>query len=280
MLVVVLAFLPSPGTNAIHLGPLQVRLYGLMIALGVLAGVWLASRRWAARGGDPAMVATIATWAVPAGLVGARLYHVVTDYRSYEGRWFDVVAVWRGGLGIPGGIIAGIVTGIVVARRRGWPVADLLDAAVPALPLAQAIGRLGNYFNQELFGRPTRLPWALDVDVAHRPDRYLHAATFHPTFAYEAVWNLGLCAVLILLDRRRTLRPGSILWAYVLGYGLGRLWVEELRVDPASLILGVRVNLWVSGLAILLGGTMLLVRQITWTRPDQVEAGHQGDRPA
>ena len=249
--IAVLAAIPSPSDNAIQLGPLQLRAYGLAIAAGVLVAATVAQRRWAARGGDPADISRLATWSVIAGLVGARAYHVMTDYRRFEGRWLHVPAVWEGGLGIPGGLLAGVVTGVVLARRRGLPAAELLDVVAPAIPLAQAIGRLGNWFNQELFGRPTTLPWGLRIDPANRPIGYEHFATFHPTFLYEAAWNLLLAVGLVLWERRRPdARPGRLFALYVAGYGLGRMWVEALRIDEATRIAGIRVNIWVSAIAV------------------------------
>ena len=244
--------IPSPPENAIGIGPLQLRAYGLAIAFGVLVGVWVAQRRWATpRGGNPADISYLATWSVIAGLIGARAYHVLTDYDRFQGRWLHAFAVWEGGLGIPGGLLAGVVTGVVLARRRGLPAAQLLDVVAPAIPIAQAIGRLGNWFNQELFGRPTNLPWGLRVDVAHRPDSYERFATFHPTFLYEALWNLALAGLLVLYERRRPgAPPGTLFALYVGGYGLGRLWVEALRIDDATRLAGLRVNIWVSLLAI------------------------------
>jgi prolipoprotein diacylglyceryl transferase len=246
-----LGSIPSPSGNSIHIGPLELRAYGLAIAVGVIVAVTVAQRRWAARGGDPADVSRLATWSVVAGLIGARAYHVLTDYHRFQGQWFDAVKVWEGGLGIPGGLIAGVVTGVVLARRRGLPAAVLLDVVAPAIPLAQAIGRLGNWFNQELFGRPTDLPWGLRIDPEHRPDGYERFATFHPTFLYEALWNLALAGLLVLYERRRPAgRPGRVFALYVAGYGLGRLWVEALRIDEATRLAGVRVNIWVSLIAI------------------------------
>ena len=245
------AAIPSPPGTGIDLGPFELRAYGLAIALGVIAAVAIAQRRWAARGGDPADISNLATWSVLAGLAGARLYHVVTDYRRFQGRWLDVLAVWEGGLGIPGGLLAGVVTGVLLARRRGLPAAQLLDVVAPAIPVAQAIGRIGNWFNQELFGRPTTLPWGLHVDAGRRPEGFETYSTFHPAFLYEALCNLALAAVLVVYERRHPDgRPGRLFAMYVAGYGLGRLWVEALRIDPASRILGLRVNIWVSLVAI------------------------------
>lgn len=246
-----LGAIPSPGSST--LGPFHM--YGLMIALGVVAAVELGRVRWRARGGNPDDLYNIAMWAVPAGLIGARLYHVLTDWRSYEGRWLDALKIWQGGLGIPGGMALGIAVGVWAARRRGARLPSILDAVVPALPLAQAIGRLGNWWNQELFGRPTSLPWGVRIDAVHRPLEYIGASTFHPTFLYEMLWNLALCGALIAVDRRRVLRPGNILPLYVLGYFVGRLWIESLRVDTASIIGGLRVNIWLSIVGI--GGSLL-----------------------
>ncbi len=262
-----LASIPSPGSKAIEIGPLSLRAYGLMIALGVLAGVELVRRRFAARGLDPDHVSAIAVWAVPAGLVGSRLYHVATDWKRFRGDWWDVFAVWHGGLGVPGGILLGAIVGVWVARRRGLPLGVTADAFAPGIPLAQAIGRLGNWFNQEVFGRPSDLPWALEIDPENRPAKYLDEPTFHPTFAYEALWNIGLVFLLVWLDRRGLVRRGRLLAVYILGYGVGRFWVEALRSDEASLILGIRVNLWVSGLLVLGGLAWLL-----WpSGPDEVD---------
>lgn len=258
--VALLAAIPSPSSNEIVLGPLHLRAYGLMIALGVIAAVELARRRWRARGHDPDEISGMALWAVPAGLIGARLYHVMTDWQRFEGRWIDAVKVWEGGLGIPGGIALGALAGVLYARHKKMPLGDLADTVAPALPLAQAIGRLGNWFNQELFGGPTSLPWGLEIDVAHRPDRYLATETFHPTFLYEGLWNLALMTLLILIDRKRVLRHGSLFWVYVGGYFTGRLWVEAMRIDPASLIWGVRVNIWMSLIAIVFSVTVVAIR--------------------
>jgi prolipoprotein diacylglyceryl transferase len=270
----VLASIPSPSDGT--LGPLHM--YGLMIALGVLAAVELARARWRATGGDPDDIYAIALWAVPAGLIGARLYHLITDWKAYEGRWGDAIKVWEGGLGIPGGIAAGVAVGIWVAHRRGMRLSVGIDAIIPALPLAQAIGRIGNWWNQEVFGRPTSLPWGLEIDVAHRPVEYVTNATFHPTFLYEMLWNLGLMAVLILIDRRKVLRPGNILPLYVGGYFLGRLWVEALRADDASTILGLRVNLWLSIIGIVGAGIALAIRGLRRRPDDSDEPYRDGHR--
>ena len=271
-----IASIPSPPRSGFELGPLQLRAYGVMIALGVVAAVWMSQRRWAARGGDPEQINRIALWAVPAGVIGARLYHVATDWKKFqEDGWLDAVAIWKGGLGIPGGMAAGILVGLWMVHRQRMNRGEVLAAVVPALPLAQAIGRLGNWFNQELFGSPTDLPWGLEIDPRHRPDQHIDVETFHPTFLYEAVWNLLLCGLLLAVDRRRirrsspklvsdprrVSRPGSLLAVYIGGYGLGRLWIEAVRIDHASLVLGVRINIWMS-LVLIAGsaGYLLLTR--------------------
>jgi prolipoprotein diacylglyceryl transferase len=256
----ILLSIPSPGDNSIGVGPLELRAYGLMIAIGVVVAAWIARRRWAARGGDVDDIAAVAVWAVPVGLVGARLYHVITDWHRFEGRWWHVPAVWEGGLGIPGGLVAGVLVGVWAARRRGLPVAELLDVVAPAIPVAQAIGRLGNWFNQELFGGPTGLPWALEIDAAHRPAGYADVVTFHPTFLYEVAWNLALAGVLVAIERRWHPRSGQLFAGYVAGYAAGRFWVESLRIDPATELWGVRVNLWISGAALIAAATVIVVR--------------------
>jgi len=268
------ASIPSPARNAIHLGRFQLRAYGLAIALGVLAAVAIAQRRWARRGGDPADISRLALWSVLGGFVGARAYHVITDYRSYEGRWLHVFAVWEGGLGIPGGLLAGVLTGVVIARHRHLPVGPLLDVAAPAIPVAQAIGRLGNWFNQELFGRPTSLPWGLRISPAHRPPGLANVAVYQPTFLYEALWCLGLAGALILYERHRPdAPPGRLFGLYVAGYALGRLWVEALRIDPASRIAGVRVNIWVAGFTFVIATAWLVATRHRTRGPYGDEAG-------
>jgi prolipoprotein diacylglyceryl transferase len=266
----VLSSIPSPPSKALHLGDLQLRYYGLAIALAVFAAISLAERRHVARGGERDTFSYIGIRAALAGLVGARLYHVLTDWRDFQGRWLDAFKIWEGGLGIPGGLVLGTIVGLWAAHKRGLTTNEAFDIAAPALPLAQAIGRLGNWFNQELFGEPTSLPWGVRIDEQYRPLGWEDVSTFHPTFLYEALWNLALCALLLVLDRRKVLAPGRLFAVYVLGYGVGRLWVEMLRIDQASLILGVRVNIWVSIVAII-GGLVFLVRGRTPAPADPTE---------
>ena len=244
--VAVLASIPSPSFDSFEIGPLTLRMYGLCIALGVIAAVIIATRRWENRGGSPDDISTLALWCVPAGVIGTRIYHVATDWKSYQDNWADAFNITQGGLGIPGGIAAGVLVGWFVARRHGWPMRDLFDSVAPAIPVAQAIGRLGNWFNQELFGGPTDLPWGLRIDEVNRPAEFFDHETFHPTFLYEGLWNLALAGIIVVLGRRAIMRRGELFLVYMAGYGVGRFWVEALRSDEASLILGVRVNHWMS----------------------------------
>ncbi len=257
----ILLSIPSPGSGSLEIGPLNLRAYGLMIALGVLAAAWLFTRRFTERGHSPDLAASATVWAVLAGLVGARAYHVITDWRTFQDNddWGEVWQIWEGGLGIPGAIIAAAAALWLFARRRGVPMADIADAAAPALPLGQAIGRWGNWFNQELYGHPTDLPWGLEIDPEHRRPQYFADETFHPTFLYECLWNLALVGVLLGVGRCFALKPGKLFGLYVLGYSLGRLWIETIRVDHASQLAGVRVNIWLM-LALIGGSLFYLLR--------------------
>jgi prolipoprotein diacylglyceryl transferase len=251
---VIWASIPSPSFDEIALGPLRFHVYGLMYILALVAAVIVTARRWAARGGDPAFVQEVALFAFPAGIVGGRLYHVITSWNELPDAWWGPFAIWEGGMGIIGGIALGALAGVWVMRRHGVSVADGLDAAAPGLLVAMAIGRLGNWFNQELFGPPTSLPWGLEIDPEHRPARYADDPTFQPTFLYEILWDLALAAALVWLERRRPIRPPGLFALYVAGYGAFRAIVELfLRVDPANELFGLRINLFVS-VALLIGG--------------------------
>lgn len=271
-----IASIPSPDVGTLSLGPLNLRLYGLMVALGVIAGAYIAGRALQRRGLNPEWAVQVCTVGVPLGLIGARAYHVLTDWKSYQGRWVDVVKIWEGGLGIPGGIVGAVLGGLIVIRMRRLPLRSLLDMGAVGIPLGQAVGRLGNWFNQELFGRPTDLPWGLEIDPRHRPAEYADVETFHPTFAYEMVWNLLLCGLLWRLSRRDTLPRGHLFVLYLFGYAVGRLWIEALRVDPASLLAGVRVNIWVMGGVGVLSGLFLL---LVTPRRRRVEAALAAEFP-
>ena len=250
-------------------------MYGVAIALGVVAAVWLAGRRLEVAGvGTRDDMASIAVWAVLAGVIGARLYYIVTDKSEpwrHPGKWLQI---WHGGLGIPGGLLAGVLVALWSARRRGISPSGLFTAAAPAVPLAQAIGRLGNWFNQELFGRPTTLPWALRIDDAHLPVGYASGNPFNPSFLYELLWNLALSGVLLLIDRRMKLRPGRLLAVYVVGYSIGRFWVEGLRIDPANSGGGWRLNQWTAVVSFALSTGYLL---IDWWRHRSAESAPVAD---
>jgi len=244
-----LAALPSPSSGALHVGPLQLRAYGLCIAAGAWAAVVVCSRRYRRRGGDPNLITTIAVRAIPAGLIGARLYHVLTDYELYlppKGHPINAFKIWDGGLGIWGGVALGVVVGAWVARRRGADVGVLFDCVAPALPLAQAIGRWGNWFNQELFGKPTGLPWGLRIDAAHRPAAYLGSHTFQPIFLYESIWDLCVVGIVVAVERRFRLRKGSLLLVYAATYTFGRFFTEYDRIDFAHKLGPLRLNDWAS----------------------------------
>jgi prolipoprotein diacylglyceryl transferase len=244
----ILASIPSPGDSEIHLGPLPLRGYALCIIIGVFLAIWLGGRRWIERGGRPGTVADIAVWAVPSGLIGARIYHVVTDYQLYfdEGQDpVDALKIWDGGIGIWGAIAGGALGAWIACRRRGIALPPMADAVAPGIAFAQAIGRWGNWFNQELFGRPTSLPWAVEIDP-DRPGTVAGEATYHPTFLYESLWCLGVGALVIWADRRFRLGHGRAFALYVAAYTAGRFWIEALRVDEAHEFLGMRLNSWTS----------------------------------
>lgn len=249
--MVLLMSIPSPSQGVWYLGPVPIRGYALSIILGIVFAIWLGERRWVARGGRAGDVSDLAIWAIPFGLVGGRLYHVITDWQLYFGEGENPVTalyVWRGGLGIWGAIALGIVGIWIGARLRGIKLLPLLDALAPGVLVAQALGRWGNWFNQELYGRPTDLPWGLEIDVANRPSQYLDVATFHPAFLYECLWNLGAFAVLVWLDRRFRLGHGRVAALYVMLYTAGRGWIENLRIDDVQMndVLGLRLNVWTS----------------------------------
>ncbi|MCP3818816.1 prolipoprotein diacylglyceryl transferase [Streptomyces sp. A3M-1-3] len=264
-----LAFLPSPPSPYLNLGPLMLHWYAIMVILGIIAAVAIGQRRWSERGGAAGTVLDVAMVAVPFGMLGGRLYHVITSWQLYfgEGRNpVEALYVWQGGLGVWGGIAGGALGAWIAARRRGIDFAAFADATAPGILVGQAIGRIGCWFNQELYGRPTTLPWGLEIDPANRPAA-TDAATYHPTFAYEAAWNLGAAALLIWAERRFRLDRGRVFALYVAAYTAGRGWIEMLRVDPANHILGLRLNVWTSLLLFLAAIAFLI-----WRRPGIREA--------
>jgi prolipoprotein diacylglyceryl transferase len=247
-LTTLIASIPSPSSGSIHLGPLKMNAYGLMIALGVIVAVRIAGRRAEKRGvGSVDAFSSIAMWAVPAGVIGGRLYHVVTDYELFRGHWIDVVKIWQGGLGIWGGVALGVAVGLWRARVLQLNVLGLLSCAVPGIAVAQAIGRWGNWWNQELFGRPTTLPWGLRVsDSITEKAGYAVGTLFHPTFLYESLGCLLLAFFLIRFESRIAPRPGRLLAWYAMGYTVLRYFIEGIRIDPAHEAGGLRLNQWVS----------------------------------
>ncbi|QYJ04771.1 prolipoprotein diacylglyceryl transferase [Nocardioides panacisoli] len=256
------ASIPSPSQGVWELGPVPIRAYALCIITGIIVAIWLGERRWVARGGQPGEVQDLALWAIPFGLVGARAYHVATDWQQYFGEGGDPVAalyVWRGGLGIWGGVALGALGVYLGARQKGIRISAVLDALAPGVLLAQAIGRWGNWFNQELYGSPTDLPWALEIDQENFSGSYVdqlaasgqpipEVATFHPTFLYESLWNLAAFVVVLWLERRYRLGYGRVVAAYVMAYTAGRAWIEHVRIDDVQLddVLGLRWNVWMS----------------------------------
>jgi prolipoprotein diacylglyceryl transferase len=257
--------IPSPSDGVWDLGPLPLRGYALCIIAGIVVAVWLGERRWVARGGRPGQVQDVALWAVPFGIIGGRIYHVITDAERYFGSGRDPVEalyVWQGGLGIWGAISLGALGAYIGARRQGVKFPPLADALAPGIVLAQAIGRWGNWFNQELFGRPTDLPWGLEIDPAHRPAGYSDESTFHPTFLYEFGWDVAVAALVIWADRRFRMGHGRAFALYVAAYCVGRAWIEMLRIDPVAAddVLGLRLNVWTSLVLFLLA-----VAYIVWS---------------
>jgi len=245
-----LTFIPSPEQGVWYLGSFPLRAYALFIIVGIVVAVWLGERRWVARGGNKGFIGDVALWAVPFGIVGGRLYHVISDNQIYFGEggagFVAALRIWDGGLGIWGAVLGGALGAWIAVRRKGIPLPPVGDAIAPGVILAQAIGRLGNYFNQELFGAPTEVPWGLEIDVVNRPLGYEEFATFHPTFLYEALWSIGVFLVLIWADKRFNMGHGRVFALYVLLYCTGRLWVEMLRIDTANHIFGLRLNVWTS----------------------------------
>jgi prolipoprotein diacylglyceryl transferase len=256
-----LASFPSPSDGVWNLGPLPLRAYALCIIAGIFLAIWVGERRWVERGGRRGDVTEIATWMVPFGIIGGRVYHVVTSPQSYFGEGGDPVSalyIWEGGLGIWGAIALGGVGAWIGCRRRGIPLPAFADALCVGIVLAQAVGRLGNYFNQELYGRATDLPWALEIDRAHRPEATPFLATYHPTFLYELLWNVAVAGLVVWADRRFRLGHGRAFALYVAAYTVGRGWIENLRVDPANDVLGLRLNEWTS-IVVFLGAVTYIV---------------------
>jgi prolipoprotein diacylglyceryl transferase len=253
--------LPSPPINGVHAGPLFIHFYGLMYVIGIALAMVIARRRWAARGGDPALITEVAVWAVPAGIIGGRLYFDITTPQYIPHHWYGVAAIWDGGMGIWGGVALGALVSVWRVRRGGASPAALADAVAPGLLVAQAVGRLGNYFNQELFGGPTSLPWGLSIAPANRPAGYASVSTFQPTFLYELIFNLALAGLLVWLGRRRQIKPPGLFALYVTGYSAYRVFEESLRIDPSEHFLGLRLNMFVAAALAVAGAVWFVVSQ-------------------
>jgi phosphatidylglycerol---prolipoprotein diacylglyceryl transferase len=279
--VTLLGSIPSPSNGTLDLGPLTIHMYGLMLLAAIGACIWLTGRRWVAQGGDMDLIFRVAIWGVGFGILGARLYHDATSWSEVpDPKWRGIFAVWEGGLGVWGGILLGTLAGWVIVRRTGASMTRLMDAVAPGLLLAQGIGRIGNWWNQELFGKPTDLPWGLEIDPAHRPAEYLGFETFHPTFLYELLWDLVGVALLIWIGRRFRIHPPALFALYVSWYTFGRFFEELLRVDPSHHIAGLRLNAWVSIVCFALATSFFVWWQLLRPRRRERPPTAKGKRPA
>ena len=258
--------IPSPSLSSFSVGPLTIHFYALCIITGIAVAIWIGRKRYANLGGNPDDVSEVAIWAVPFGIIGGRIYHVITSPSQYfgaNGNPIDALRIWEGGLGIWGAISLGAVGAYLYFRthKTSLNFRQLLDSLAPGVVVAQAIGRIGNYFNQEVFGRPTELPWGLEIDPVNRPNGFESYSTFHPTFLYELLWCLVVAALLIKLPgvlKLITSKQGDVFALYILGYTAGRVWIETLRIDEANLILGLRLNIWVSLIVLITASAYLI----------------------
>jgi prolipoprotein diacylglyceryl transferase len=280
-----MAFIPSPAVNGFHIGPAYIHFYGLMYVIGITAAILITQRRWKAVGGDPALVGDVAIWAVPAGIIGGRIYFDITTPKYIPHHWYGLLAVWDGGLGIWGGITLGALAGIWRVHRARADVPQFMNAIAPALLVAQAIGRIGNYFNQELFGGPTSLPWGLEIGPAFRPAGYARYSTFHPTFLYELIFDLLLAAFLVWLGHHRDIKPPGLFALYVTGYSAFRIFEESLRVDPSEHFFGLRLNTYVASVLTIVGiawfvRTQLRSRDVTGLAPAGTQSGTENGAEA
>ena len=239
-------YIPSPPVNSFHIGPVDIRYYALGYIVGIACAILLTRRRWAAMGGDPDVVLDLALWVVPAGIIGGRIYFDVTTPFDIPHVWYGPFAIWTGGLGIWGGVLLATLVGAWRLRRMGITVGAFANAIAPGLLVAQGIGRIGNYFNKELFGKPTTLPWGLQIPSAYRPSGYGQFATFQPTFLYELIWDFALAAFLIWLGRRFLIKHWGLFALYVAGYSAFRIFEESVRVDSSAYFLGFRLNFFVA----------------------------------
>ena len=267
------ASIPSPSSGNLDLGPLSFHVYGLLLAIGVVIAVKMTMVRWGHKGGTPADILDGALVVVISGVVGARVYHVITDYQLFDdGRWADALKIWKGGLSIWGAVIGGAIAVIVICHRRHLPTLVVMDCMGPGIVLAQAIGRWGNYFNQELFGKPTTLPWGLEISLQNRPLGYEKYSTFQPTFLYESLACLAIAGILLLVEHRARLKIGQTFALYVALYTFARFFFETMRIDPAHEIAGMRVNAWVSVFVFLFG-----IAWFVWLGRHEPEQRRPGD---
>ena len=265
-------YIPSPPINSFHVGPLNVHFYALGYIIGITAAILITRRRWRAVGGDPDVVNDLALWVVPAGIIGGRIYFDITTPADIPHEWYGVFAVWTGGLGIWGGIALATIVGAWRLRRLGITVGAFANAIAPALLVAQAIGRIGNYFNKELFGKPTTLPWGLEIPYSYRvqggiPAQDLHFATFQPTFLYELIWDLALAAFLVWLGHHARIRPWGLFALYVAGYSAFRIFEESVRIDSSVYFLGLRLNMYIAIILTLVGIIWFVLAQRQPERP-------------
>jgi prolipoprotein diacylglyceryl transferase len=268
-----LASIPSPHSGVFHIFGRPIHMYGLMLLLAIVACIWLTWVRWKRLGGDPDLVLRVAVWGVAAGIVGARAYHDITSWNEVPDKWWGPFAVWQGGLGVWGGIFLGCLVGAWIVHRAGASVYLFMDAVAPGLLLAQGIGRWGNYWNQELYGKPTGLPWGLKIDFAHRVPQYLGDTTFHPTFLYEFIYDLIGVGILLLIGKRFRIRPPALFALYVSYYCFGRFFEELIRVDPAHHFLGLRINAWVSIVLFVVSTAFFIWWQFIRQEPEPGDVG-------
>lgn len=272
----ILAYIPSPTISQFSIGPVTIHIYALCILMGIVLAVWITTTRWKKLGGNFDQVLDITLVSVPAGIIGARLYHIITTPERFfgpDGDWAEMFRIWNGGLGIWGGVLFGALAAWAWCRHKHYPMALLADAIAPGLLVAQAVGRLGNWFNQELYGAPTTLPWGLKLNmegtaIGHSEQCYDGATCpsgtlFHPTFLYEMIWNLIGAAIIVYIGSKamKKLKAGSLFAVYIMWYTLGRTWIESLRIDYAHEFLGVRINVWVSMAVFVLGAVSFIVVQ-------------------
>ncbi len=267
-----LSFIPSPPINGFHLGPVFIHFYGLMYVIGITLAVIIAQRRIKKLGGDPSLIGDIALWAVPAGIIGGRIYFDITTPMDIPHVWYGPFAIWTGGLGIWGGVALGGLVGAWRIRRAGGKVSLYAEAIAPALLVAQAIGRIGNYFNKELFGAPTKLPWGLIIPYAYRPPGYHQFRTFDPTFLYELIWDLALAAFLVWLGNHRSIKPPGTFALYVAGYSGFRIYEESVRIDSSEYFFGFRLNLYVAIVLTIFGLVWFVLAQRNGRTVEEVAA--------